>query len=106
MSKDQWSLGSAVARNRNWNPSSFIDTMFGEQNFSKTGELAFKRQLYQSQIGQALLLKTGRYCVVALSLRVAADGVADGEVSRRNRSLAIDEQLRHDVLDVQRDLGK
>lgn len=37
MPPDQWSVNSAVAHTRNWNPSSFIGAMFGPQNMSTVG---------------------------------------------------------------------
>ena len=59
MSQDQWSLSSPVARTRNWNGAPLVMAMFGStQNTSETGEKSFKRQLYQSQIAQALIIKT------------------------------------------------
>ena len=59
--EDQWGLDSRVAKTRNWNPVIVIQSMFGVNATARmacTGEAAFKRQLYQSQIGQALLIKT------------------------------------------------
>eukprot|EP01052_Picozoa_sp_SAG31_P019322 SAG31_NODE_1404_length_8479_cov_2.258760_1_plen_90_part_00 len=46
---------------RNWNVSSVIATFFGDEaasDMQQSGEAAFKRQLYQSMIGQLLFLKT------------------------------------------------
>ena len=40
MPPNEWSINSAVARTRNWNPSSFIDAVFGPQNMSEGGEVA------------------------------------------------------------------
>merc|ERR1719230_691332 len=61
MSSDQWSMNGTVGQNRNWNPANVISTFFGEDavlGMNQTGEVAFKRQLYQSMIGQMLFLKT------------------------------------------------
>eukprot|EP00040_Diaphanoeca_grandis_P024326 m.133582 g.133582 ORF g.133582 m.133582 type:complete len:1057 (-) comp29683_c0_seq3:38-3208(-) len=61
MPKDQWSMSSTGAKNRNWNASNVINAFFGNQsaiNMGRFGESAFKKQLYQSMIGQALFLKT------------------------------------------------
>jgi hypothetical protein len=61
MPPGQWSLSSSVAHSRNWNPAGVIHAMFGQNatsDMATAGEQAFKRQLYQSQVGQALVLKT------------------------------------------------
>ena len=61
MPSSEWSMLSAGAKNRNWNPSNVIGTFFGEAAAAamvESGEVAFKRQLYQSMVGQALFLKT------------------------------------------------
>ena len=61
MPSTEWSMLSAGAKNRNWNPSNVIATFFGAWSADAmldSGEAAFKRQLYQSMIGQALFLKT------------------------------------------------
>lgn len=42
---------------RNYPCDNIIDVYWGTQDFSQTGEEAFKRQLYQCLIGQALELK-------------------------------------------------
>ena len=58
---DQWSLHSPAAYYRNWPVDNVIQSFFGEQATGKTldevGEEAFKRSLYQSLIGQMLLMK-------------------------------------------------
>ena len=60
--KDQWSLGSAASKQRNWNVSVIIDAFFGRPAAvalkHEVGEVPFKRQLYQSLIAQQLYLKT------------------------------------------------
>ena len=61
MPPDQWGLLTPGAKNRNWNPSNVITKFFGpgaEQAMGESGEMAFKRQLYQSMVGQLLFLKT------------------------------------------------
>jgi hypothetical protein len=56
--KDQWSIRSAAASYRNWPVDIVIQGYFGlQQDLNATGESAFKRQLYQSLLGQALYLK-------------------------------------------------
>jgi hypothetical protein len=59
--KDQWSTDSPGAKQRNWNVSNIIEGFFGlpaAVAMHETGEVAFKRQLYQSLIAQTLYLKT------------------------------------------------
>ena len=52
---DQWSLNSDSAYYRNWPVDLVIHAYFGEhQDLNATGEVAFKKQLYQSMLGQAL----------------------------------------------------
>jgi hypothetical protein len=62
MPPDQWGMSTAAAKNRNWNASNVILAFFGPQavypGMAEAGEVAFKRQLYQSMIGQLLFLKT------------------------------------------------
>eukprot|EP01046_Picozoa_sp_COSAG06_P036851 COSAG06_NODE_4105_length_4571_cov_3.031977_2_plen_290_part_00 len=61
MPRDQWSLLSQSAKNRNWSPANVIFRFFGAAAaaaMTESGEQPFKRQLYQSMIGQALFLKT------------------------------------------------
>ena len=61
MPEDQWGMMTPGAKNRNWNPSNVISTFFGTgaaSAMSESGEVAFKRQLYQSMVGQLLFLKT------------------------------------------------
>lgn len=61
MPSSEWSMLSAGAKDRNWNPSNVIETFFGEAAaaaMAESGEVAFKRQIYQSMVGQALFLKT------------------------------------------------
>ena len=61
MPKEQWSMASKGASDRNWNVSNIIYAFFGPQatiDMGRSGEVAFKKQLYQSMIGQALFLKT------------------------------------------------
>ena len=51
----------AGAKNRNWNASNVIETFFGASaaiEMGRSGETAFKKQLYQSMVAQALFLKT------------------------------------------------
>ena len=67
MPPDQWSMDSPAAANRGspgggggWNVSNVIQSYFGTaavRALSESGERAFKRQLYQSMIGQLLNLK-------------------------------------------------
>ena len=40
---------------RNWPTDLVIDAFFEKQDWNETGELAFKKQLYFSQLGQALV---------------------------------------------------
>ena len=56
--EDQWSLGSAASYYRNWPVDLVIRSYFGDQDFNATGEAAYKKQLYQSMLGQALNHKT------------------------------------------------
>eukprot|EP00040_Diaphanoeca_grandis_P031996 m.192725 g.192725 ORF g.192725 m.192725 type:complete len:1196 (-) comp32480_c0_seq1:201-3788(-) len=56
--QDQWSLHSDSSYFRNWPVDTVITGFFGPQELNKTGEFAFKKQLYQSMLGQALFLKT------------------------------------------------
>jgi hypothetical protein len=42
---------------RNYPCDNIIDVYWGKQDFSQTGEAAFKKQLYQCLIGQALEMK-------------------------------------------------
>jgi hypothetical protein len=61
MPSDQWSMASNGAKTRNWNASNVIAKFFGPTaavNMGRSGETAFKKQLYQSMIGQQLFLKT------------------------------------------------
>ena len=61
MPPDQWGMLTPGGKNRNWNPSNIISKFFGAgaaTAMSETGEVAFKRQLYQSMVGQLLFLKT------------------------------------------------
>ena len=49
-----------MEHSRNWNPAGVIHAMFGlnaTSSMAAVGEEAFKQQLYQSQVGQALVLK-------------------------------------------------
>jgi len=58
---DQWGMQTPAGVNRNWSPANIINVFFGGRAaaaMSETGEVAFKRQLYQSMVGQALFLKT------------------------------------------------
>ena len=55
--EDQWSVRSDSAYYRNWPVDNVIDSFFGPQNLTLTGEKPFQRQLYQSLIGQMLYLK-------------------------------------------------
>lgn len=56
--QDQWSLSSDAAYYRNWPVDLVIRSYFGDQDFNATGEAPFKKQLYQSMLGQALNHKT------------------------------------------------
>ena len=50
-------MGSPAAKQRNWNVSNIIEGFFGlpaAAAMHETGEVAFKRQLYQSLIAQTL----------------------------------------------------
>ena len=61
MPEGQWSMSSPGALNRNWNASNVITVFFGPEasvEMGRYGEAAFKKQLYQSMVGQALFLKT------------------------------------------------
>ena len=61
MPPDQWSMLSPGAKDRNWNPSNIIAKFFGTaaaDAMAESGEVPFKRQIYQSLVGQALFLKT------------------------------------------------
>ena len=61
MSPDQWGMQTPVGSQRNWSPENIINVFFGPAaaaGMAKSGEAAFKRQLYQSLVGQALFLKT------------------------------------------------
>ena len=61
MPPDQWGMLTPGGKNRNWNPANVISTFFGTgaaSAMSESGEVAFKRQLYQSMVGQLLFLKT------------------------------------------------
>jgi hypothetical protein len=68
MPSGQWSMDSAAAKNRGspgggggWNVSNVLSAYFGDTAvaaLAESGEAAFKRQLYQSMIGQVLNLKT------------------------------------------------
>ena len=54
-------MGSPAAKQRNWNISNIIEAFFGlpaAVAMHETGEVVFKRQLYQSLIAQTLYLKT------------------------------------------------
>lgn len=58
---DQLGMLTPAGQHRNWNPSNIIKVFFGPAAaaaMSDSGEAAFKKQLYQSMIGQALFLKT------------------------------------------------
>lgn len=61
MPPDQWGMLTPGAKNRNWNPGNVISKFFGlgaELAMGESGEAPFKRQLYQSMVGQLLFLKT------------------------------------------------
>lgn len=54
-------MSSFGASRRNWNVANVIQPFFGSNataRMSEFGEVAFKRQLYQSMVSQALFLKT------------------------------------------------
>ena len=55
-------FSQAAGALRNWNVSNVIFTYFGADavasGMQQSGEAAFKRQLYQSALGQLLFLKT------------------------------------------------
>ena len=54
-------MSTEAAQNRNWNETNVIFQFFGDAaaaGMRETGEAAFKRQLYQSMVGQLLFLKT------------------------------------------------
>jgi len=53
-----WSLHSPPMKQRNYPCDNIIIVYWGQQNFSEYGEQAFKKQLYQCLIGQALNLKS------------------------------------------------
>ena len=59
---EQWGMSTAAGAHRNWNVSNVIYTFFGTDavvsGMKQSGEAAFKRQLYQSALGQLLFLKT------------------------------------------------
>jgi hypothetical protein len=57
----QWSMSSPSAAQRSWNVANVIGPFFGNNataRLAEYGEVAFKRQLYQSMISQVLFLKT------------------------------------------------
>ena len=57
----QWSMASPSAAQRSWNVANVIEPFFGANataRLAEYGEVAFKRQLYQSMISQMLFLKT------------------------------------------------
>ena len=59
--QDQWSMSSFGASRRNWNVANLIGTFFGAdaaKRMAEYGEVAFKRQLYQSMLSQVLYMKT------------------------------------------------
>ena len=60
--QEQWGMSTAAGALRNWNVSNVIYTFFGTDavasGMKQSGEVAFKRQLYQSALGQLLFLKT------------------------------------------------
>jgi hypothetical protein len=61
MPPDQWGMLTPGGKARNWDPSNVITKFFGDgaaEAMSETGAVAFKRQLYQSMVGQLLFLKT------------------------------------------------
>lgn len=50
-------MQTPVGVQRNWSPENIINVFFGAAaaaDMAKSGEKAFKRQLYQSLVGQAL----------------------------------------------------
>jgi beta-mannosidase len=55
---EHWSIHASPMAQRNYPCDNIIEVYFGIQNFSETGEIPFKRQLYQCLIGQALELKS------------------------------------------------
>jgi hypothetical protein len=77
MPPDQWGMSTAGAKNRNWNASNVIDAFFGPAavfpGMAQSGEASFKRQLYQSMIGQLVSLEravASRLPSVAVWLRL------------------------------------
>jgi len=53
-----WSLHSSPMAQRNYPCDNIIDVYWGKQDLSQSGERAFKKQLYQCLIGQALEMKS------------------------------------------------
>lgn len=52
----EWGLHSNIMFEHNWPADNIIQSYWGPQNLNATGESAFKRQLYQSMVGQALFI--------------------------------------------------
>jgi beta-mannosidase len=50
--------GGNTMSQRNYACDNIIVSYFGEQDFEAVGELAFKKQLWQCMVGQALLIKS------------------------------------------------
>jgi hypothetical protein len=49
---EEWGLHTAGVYYRNWPVDNVVTSYFGDQNLNLTGEVPFKRQLYQSMLGQ------------------------------------------------------
>eukprot|EP01126_Amoeba_proteus_P030934 TRINITY_DN3046_c0_g2_i4.p1 TRINITY_DN3046_c0_g2~~TRINITY_DN3046_c0_g2_i4.p1 ORF type:complete len:906 (+),score=164.89 TRINITY_DN3046_c0_g2_i4:153-2870(+) len=56
--QEDWGLRTPPMQQRNYPCDNIIDVYWGKKDLNETGELAFKRQLYQCLIGQALVLKS------------------------------------------------
>jgi len=58
LAPNHWSLHAPPMSQRNYPCDNIIIVYWGNQDFSAVGEAAFKRQLFQCLIGQALVLKS------------------------------------------------
>eukprot|EP00039_Didymoeca_costata_P007213 m.97371 g.97371 ORF g.97371 m.97371 type:complete len:1025 (-) comp13593_c0_seq2:109-3183(-) len=58
LNKNNYGLHTTPMIEHNWPADNVIKSFWGsQQNLNETGEIAFKRQLYQSMVGQALFIK-------------------------------------------------
>ena len=57
LAESEWGLHTAAMYEHNWPADNVIRSYWGDQqNLNATGAVAFKRQLYQSMVGQALFI--------------------------------------------------